>query len=449
MVDMVKERTLSATQWDRNQLEAQEDDKLMQILAALELRLGKIEKEQDRNRLFQSVMKKRSGRILLDSMSAFRLSRRLERLFEVVRTGENDPWPVQEVLGVFDGLVARMLAKRITLFVVALFAVVPAVSSLILLAEQNRHMIEQNRVEESYDLERIRKSLLEVINGTSAQFVVDENGVQSLELLSTYHKRIREEAFGTYISIDKQRWSKEQVEAEPPLRFVDLRGCNLNNLALGGALGLVEGESRDDISRVFLGNGNLQGTKFLRSKLTGSVFKNANAQGMLVSSPDARYCDFSGIDAKNATFSWDAKTSTPIDLSHASFDRAQLEDSFFDQAILINTSFTGTNLSNVSVYAGMVAECDFTQADFGAGIRFPETPVHKTLIRIEQKEKIELESFCFFEKTEDHEILRIMTDKKKYDAWWAGTKATLDAAAETELEEVKTKNRELKAAGEI
>ena len=435
--------------WTQETLGNLEDAQLLQLQQQFEARMSRIDRTLARDQLFRSIFRKRSGRVIADSLSAFRLSRRIEKLFESTRKGVEDGWPVDEVLAVFDGLIARMLAKRVVLFVVALFTIIPSVGSLILLARQNHFMIEENRVEQSYNLETIRKSLLEVINGTSRQLVTADSGNQIFVQLPTYHKRIREEAFGTFISIDKQRWNQEQIQATPPIRYVDLRGCNLENLALGGALGLVEGESRDDLSRVFLAHANLRNTKFLRSRLTGSVFKNSEANGILISSPDATGCDFSGMFAPGARFYSDAKTSTPLDLSGAIFDHATLLDAEFDQVLLMGVSLEGTVLSGAKFVAGLIAECDFTNADLGDGIIIRETPVHKTLVRRDQLALMQLPSFCTVEETEDSGFVKIMTDKVAYDRWWEQQQAALDAAAEQELEEVESRKEALEAAGDV
>lgn len=446
---MKQKNTGSLAPWTRETLDDLRDAELLHLEKQFEARMSRIERTLARDQLFQSIFRKRSGRVLIDSLSAFRMSRRIEKLFESTRKGVQDGWPVEEVLAVFDGLIARMLAKRMVLFGVALFTIIPSVGSLILLARQNQFMIEENTVEQAYHLESIRKSLLEVINGTSRQLVTADSGNQVFIPLPTYHKRIREEAFGTYISIDKQRWSTEQIQANPPVRYVDLRGCNLEGLALGGALGLVEGESRDDLSRVFLAHANLRNTKFLRSRLTGSVFRNSEADGILISSPDATDCDFSGIHAPGARFYSDAKTSTPLDLSRSNFDRANLSGTEFDQVFFIGVSLNETVLSGAVFKAGLIAECDLTQADLGDGITIIETPVHKTLVRREQLPSVRLPPFCVVEETEDPDVARIMTDEDAYDRWWEQQKTELDAAAEKELEEVQSRNELLEAAGEI
>jgi len=450
MLTLIKKIIPTSPNWDRPALDGKPDNELLSVRCELENRLEKLEQERARNELYRSIMKQRTGRILVDSFLMVRLSARLERLFEAIRSGSAEAWPVDEALAVFDGVVARMLAKRVTMLVVAVFTIVPAVGSLILLAEQNWHMIEQNRVEEVYSFETIRKSLLEVINGTSQQFVSDNEseGAQRIEALPSYHRRIRTEAFGTYISFEKQRWSKAEKFALPPTRYVDMRGCNLSHLTLGGGLGLIEGESREDMSRVYLAKADLTGSKFLRSHLTGTVLRDAKATGLYLSSPDASFCDFSGMDAEGSQFVFDAKTSTPLDLSHAIFDGAHLEHSFFDQAILIQCSFNGSHLSGVTFSAGIVGDCNLTQAELGEGVRFVETPVHKTLVRQDQQARIEIPEFCYYETTEVDGVVRIMTDKAKYDAWWIHNKAKLDAAAEAELKEVEEKRRALEAAGE-
>ncbi len=433
------------TDWTQESLNNQDDQPLLNILKKFETENARIEQIQAREQLYQSIIKKRSGRIFLGSLSGVQLSKRIERLFETMQKGWVDPWPVDEAVEVFDGLVARMVAKRLTLFIVALFTIIPAVGSLVLLAQQNRHLIEQNRIEETFEFKQIRKGLLEIINGVSRQMVVVD-GEQRIELLPSYHKRIREEAFGSYIAIDKQRWETHDINALPPNRYVDLRGCNLSGLALGGALGLVEGESRDDLTRVFLANADLENTKFLNSKLTGTVFKNANATGILISSPDASHADFSHINAQGAAFYSDPKTSTPLDLTQARFDQANLKNAVFDQAMLINVNFTGTQLEGAQILGGLIGECDFTQADIGEGLAIFETPIHKTLFTVGQLKRVSLPPFCYAEETGDPNILRIMTDPEKYNAWWSAMSEELDAAVEQELQEVEAKNQQIDEA---
>jgi uncharacterized protein YjbI with pentapeptide repeats len=441
-------QTSTERRWKRKDLERLDDASLAGLRAAFESKLEEFDADEAKELINSSVFKKRSARMLIGSLGTMSLTKRIERLFHAINTGNIDPWPVDEALEVMDGLISRILAKRLVLVLVALITVVPAVASLALLASQNQHMIEQIRTEERFELNQIRKNLLEVINGVSAQWII-ENGTSKQVKLPTYHKRIREEAFGTYISIDKQRWLPEETQALKPTRFVDLRGCNLQGLALGGALGLIEGESRNDISRVYLSGANLASTKFLRSSLVGSVFKDSHAPGVLISSPDASYADFTGMQAPGALFAYDASTSTPIDLTNAIFDRADLSSAVFDQAVMAKVSFDSTNLSGVQVISGMVAECDLTQAELGSGLVLIDTPVHKTRVLSSQLPYISLPVFCYVESTEHPEVVQIMTDFEKYNAWWAQESVEMDAAVEQEAQEIEQRKQALEAAESI
>ncbi|MEQ9824946.1 MAG: pentapeptide repeat-containing protein [Puniceicoccaceae bacterium] len=425
-------------QWERPELETQVDETLRKILLELEQQWQTLERNRAREALFTSIFRRHSGRMLLDSLSPFRLTRRLETLFVSLLERARDPWPVEESLAVLDGLVARMVAKRLTLVVVGLFTVVPAVGSLVLLAQQNRHMIEQSRVEAAYQLGAIRKSMLEVINGTAPQWV-NEGGTPTRVALPTYHKRIREEAFGTFVSVDKQRWSRGERAALPPTRWVDLRGSNLAGLVLGSAIGLVEDQDEDDLSRLYLADANLRQTRFLRSSLTGSVFRNAQADGLQISSADATYCDFSHMHAPGAGFLWESHRSEPLDLSHASFDGAMLQGAWFDQAMVSQASFHGTALSGVTFHAGFMVDVDLSTADLGEGIHFSESMVHRTRVHTDQRAKITLPSFCEYEATDDPDLWLIQTDPVAYESWWEQQQAAMEAAVEQERQEFESR----------
>jgi uncharacterized protein YjbI with pentapeptide repeats len=431
--------------WQRAELEAMPDAALVELLKQVEARWERLERARARETLYRSMVRKRSGRLVQDSLTPVRLTGRLERLFTALREGARDPWPVEEALHVMDGLVARMVAKRLTLLLVGLLTIVPAVGTLVLLAQQNQHLIEQSQVEGAYQLEAIRKGLMEVINGTSRQWVQGNGDGQWADLPSN-HKRIREEAMASLVAVEKRRWTLREREATPPTRYVDLRGANLAGLALGGALGLVTGEARDDFSRLYLAGADVRGTRFLRSKLTGTVFHGAQAEGLQLSSADATYCDFSDMVAPGSRFLWDSYRSEPLDLSHARFDGADLTGAVFDQAVVSHVNFDGARLSGVQFYGGIWMDVDLTGAELGQGMDFADSMVHRTRVRADQRMSVALPPFCDIESTDDPGVLLIVTDAARYEAWWQEQQAAMEAAVEQELEANRTRQQELDAA---
>lgn len=417
-------------------LNMETDLSLQEIHKSLLKKWATIERKEARSELLKTVFKTHTKHILADSLFNAKLTNRIESLFEAIREKPENSWPAGEATQVIEGLVARLLAKRMVLLIVALLAVVPAISSMILLAQQNRHMIEQNRAEETANYDLIRTSLLDIIYNTYNQSV-EEDGQFVQKTLPLHHRRIRAEAFGTFISLEKQRWTNDELTSLPPKRWVDLRSADLRELALGGRIGLVRGESRNDFTRIFLENANLEGITLMQARLTGSIFRNANASNFTLSSPDATYADFSGIDATNSIFDYDGKSSTPLDLSHSNFDNANLTNASFRQAIFNEVSFENARLSGAILDSCYVINCDWTSVDLGVGVDLSTSPIHKTLVRSEQLTLMKLLPFCTPEDTEDPEIVRLVTDYQAYEVWQAEQMEILEKAAEEEIKQLQ------------
>ncbi len=416
------------------ELEGLSDDQLKDLLWRLEIRYAKLQRRFQREELFAAFAKRRVTRIAWDTVSIARLDNRIERLFEAVRNGVK-PWPANEALGVVDGLASRLVSKRLTLGLIAVITIVPAFASLILLAKQNADMVEQNRAEEISSYKLNRSLLYDRLFTTMLQW--DYSGEEPRQVrLPFNHQRIRAESFGTLIALDKQRWTDAERTAMPPTRYVDLRSCNLYKVSVGGRIGLIRDQERNDFSRVFLENANLVGASFLNSKLDGSVFRYCEAQGATFSSPSAIATDFTGIQAENAEFYYDPKSQTPLDLTNSNFSQANLRNAVFEQAWLQNCDFESADFTGSKFDTCQILECDFTTALLGNGIDFSNTVIHKTLFLEEQLENVILPPFGYVEETETEEVKRVMTNAEQYEAWYAEQAAIMEKLANEELREL-------------
>ncbi len=389
--------------------------------------------EVGRGELLAALARRRVLRMSGDAVLGARLDRRIERLFEAVRRGEQ-PWPMDEVVRVIDGLVGRLVSRRILLSLVGLLTVIPAIGSLALLAKQNAEMIEKNRVEEWADFREDRTNLTDVIFARAPQVVVGENGESVVEDWPAFHPRLRGEAFGTLIALEKQRWTPEEREAVPPTRYLDFRGSDLGYLPLGAYLGVETGTPKTDFSRLWLKDCDLRHTQFTTTRLDYTVFRGANAEGILIQGPSMDHVDFREVEAPGAQFHHNGKTGDFLSMVETKFDRSRLRGAVFNLVYAERASFEETDLSGVVFQESNFLDCDFTTASLGEEADWSQSAFHRCLVTEEQAEVIRLPEFCFLESGGEPNIRRIMTDPEKYEAWFASYRAELEARSRAELE---------------
>lgn len=412
---------------DRNtELEAMSDAELSRLLLSLSRRNSLLTQRRDAHELVKTLARRRALGFASATITGGRLDVRIEKLFDAIHA-EKTKIPVNEVLRVFDGIAGRIISKRIWIAIIAVFTILPAIASLWLLASQNKSMIEQNQVEEDSDYRTNVLSAMEILNGTFLQNV-SENGEFKLTELPMHHPRIRAEAFDTLVSLQKMRWKPDQKE-----RYLEFRGCNLSNLALGGSIGLLSDLEKRDFTRLYLEGANLNNTKFYNSPLDGCVFRNAQAAGIQIVSPGAKNTDFSGMQAPGALFSADFQAETPLEMDGVTFDKANLSGATFDQALITSSSFDQTDLSGAIFEQCNIAKCDFSTANLGAGIDWSNTGLHKCLLTDEQLKTVQLAPFCTTEPGDTPGTVRVMTDIDKCNAWFAERQAEMEALAKEEL----------------
>lgn len=418
----------------RSELGEKSESELRLMLHDLREKRDRLRGQVGRSELLAAVARRRVLKTSGDVLLGTRLESRLERLFEAVRQ-RRDPWPVDEVVRVIDGLVARLITRRISLSVVGLMTVIPAVASLILLAKQNSDMIEKNIAEETADFKDDRAEMTDILFARWNQ-VVGEGAEARMEEMPAFHPRLRAEAFNTLVALEKQRWTEDERQSLPPSRFVDLRGNDLSYLVLGGAIGLEVGAVKNDFTRLRLDGADLTSTNLLFSFLDHSVFQGAKAEEITVSSPSMNYVDFRDVQAAGARFEYNGKTGDFLSMTETRFDRSDLSGALFFMAYLERASLDETNLTGAVLNQSHFFECDFTTAVIGESTDWSDSFFHKCLVTEAQAEVITLPAFCFLEPGEEEGTRRIMTDPEKYQAFYEQHDAEMREASLKELEEM-------------
>lgn len=136
---------MGQSKWEtarREELGGKSVEELRGLLEQTRARAGRLRDRLGREELLATIARRRVLRTSGDALFGARLDVRLERLFDAVRRGA-EPWPVNEVVRVIDGLVARLITRRISLGFVGLLTAIPAVASLVLLAKQNSEMVQK------------------------------------------------------------------------------------------------------------------------------------------------------------------------------------------------------------------------------------------------------------------------------------------------------------------
>ncbi|MCB1089042.1 MAG: pentapeptide repeat-containing protein, partial [Verrucomicrobiae bacterium] len=409
----------------REELRGKSEEELRELLEQTRARAGRLRERLGREELLATIARRRVLRTSGDALFGARLDVRLERLFDAVRRGA-EPWPVNEVVRVIDGLVARLITRRISLGFVGLLTAIPAVASLVLLAKQNSEMVQKNQAEEIADFRQDRTEMTDLLFARYDQ-ITGQGETAKNESLPAFHPRLRAEAFNTLIALEKERWSEAERKAMPPTRFVDLRGADLRELNLGGAIGLEVGSVKNDFTRLRLDGANLAATSLLFSHLDGTVFRGAEAEGMTIVSPSMDHADLSDVRAPGARFEYNAKTQDFLSMAKTNFDRADLREAVFTMAYLDEASFDGTRLEGVVFDESNFIRCDFSTASIGESADWSKSSFHQCHVTVAQAAVIKLPEYCFFEKGEAEGTQRIMTDPAKYEAWYAKHAAEMEA----------------------
>lgn len=423
---------------DRDSLSALSTEELARLKEQLEQHCEKLETRLAREELIKSLGRRRAVRIAGDTMTGSRLDVRIERLFESLREGR-EPWPIEEAVRVVDGIVGRIMARRLWIGVLGLLTVVPALASLYLLASQNSNMIRKVQIEEGVGYRRSHVNFTEILLSESPQVVVEKDGANKFVEMPSYHRRLRSEAFSSLIALEKKRWSADEREALPPVRYINFRNSDLHGLTLGNTIGLEEGALNRDFSRLLLDNSDLTDARLLNGSLDGSRFRNVRADRILIVSPSAKQADFTGMSARGASFEFSAGTEEPFEMEKAVFDMADLTGSTFRLTVVQEGSFEATILEGVSFDEAYFIHCDFTRARFGEKFDWTGAVVHKCAVTGEQVKSMVLPDYCYFDEEDGDR--RIMCDYEKYESWRQAQMEKLQKAADEEMKRWKEEGR--------
>lgn len=397
------------------ELETKELNTLRQLQRDLTQEKERIQIQIERSELAATVTRRRAMRLAGDTFIGCRLDQRIERFFDTVRAGIKRP-AVEDVVQIIDGLVARAIARRIWIAIIAVMTITPAVISLVLLGVQNETMITKLQAEQEDRFRLDRAELLSVLQANRIRWVGTGNS-RELEDSPAHHRRVRAASLFALISLEKQRWSDEERVAMPPSRLVDLRFGNYEALSIGGHLSAENGKQATDLTRVRLDGGKISHARIVNVWLDGSSLREVNAEQTQFHLPSARNTDFTGMQARGAIFSWDLLIAEPFHIEKSIFDHADLGEAKFEQVLILRSSFDGTDLTGAEYKQTYFAHCDLTKAklgnaDFSTGL----SGLHHCLITVEQAGEIKLPSYCRVEKTKREGVLEILSDKEKYEA---------------------------------
>ena len=183
------------------ELKSEELLTLRQLHHELSQERKKIQRQIERSELAATVTRRRAVRLAGDTFIGCRLDRRIERLFDTVRAGVTRP-AVEDVVNIIDGLVARAIARRIWIGIIAIMTITPAVISLGLLGIQNETMIAKLEAEQKDQFRLDRIELLSVIQANQIRWV-GTGMARKLENLSAHDRRVRAAALFALISQEK------------------------------------------------------------------------------------------------------------------------------------------------------------------------------------------------------------------------------------------------------
>ncbi|MGB0776169.1 MAG: pentapeptide repeat-containing protein, partial [Akkermansiaceae bacterium] len=355
----------------------------------------------------------RARRIASDTLMGCRLDERINQLFQVVRSGERR-LATEEVVQVIDGLVARVISRRIWIGIIALMTVLPAAASLVLLSLQNQTMVKKLEAEELVAFQQDRQEFISMLQANEIR-AVGSGASRRLQNNPAYHRHVRSAAMMSLIALEKQRWSEDERSALPATRRVDLRVGEYTTLVIGSHLSLGSDEVATDLTRVNLDGSDLNAAKLYNVWLDGSSFRNVRAEGARFWLSSARHTDFSNMHAPKASFAWDALIAEPLHIESSRFNGANLQGASFDQVLMIDCTFEGADLTGAVYNETFFKGCDLTKcklgaADFTKGF----CGLHKCRITSEQKNQIKLPSYCRVEKSPQAGVWVVMSDAKAY-----------------------------------
>ncbi|BDS06537.1 hypothetical protein NT6N_15770 [Oceaniferula spumae] len=400
------------------ELSAMDLSSLDDLHRGLKREIDKVQRQLERNELAAAVTRRRAVRLAGDTLVGCRLDSRIERLFVTVREG-GKRLPVEDVVQVIDGLVARAISRRIWIGIIATLTILPAVISLFLLGVQNNTMITKLEAEEMNSFRRDREEFLDILQSNRIHWV-GTGAERRLEDFPRYHRHVRSAAMMSYIALEKQRWSEDERTALPAIRKVDLQRGEYVALTIGSHLSLKQGEVATDLTRVVFDGGNFASANFFNVWLDGSSFRGVTAENSRFWLPSARQVDFSGMNAKGAEFSWDPKIAEPLHMEDATFDDADLSNTRWEQVFILRNSFKNADLRGATYQMTKFTHCDLTSAmlgnaDFSKGF----TGLHECLVTQEQADAIKLPSYCYLEKTDQPDVLKVLTNLKLYEEAWS------------------------------
>lgn len=414
----MKNRVTTSTPSMEEDLAALGAGELRDLHAEFTARLESLQRWDGRKHLVGAILRRRAAGLAADTFGPVRLDRRLEKLFESLRAS-TDPWPVEDAMRVIDGVVARLVSRRIWMGLVALLTIVPAIVSLLLLAAQNRDLHETMRVEDESQYRTTVTALRNTLHGESSLSLVRRIGGGSDEFVPAFHKRLRAEAFGTLIAMEKRRWSKEERSAVPATRYVDMRDSHFSNLVLGSRIGLDLELPRNDYSRIAFDGSGLSGASFLSAGLEDCRFDRIDGRGATFATRALDRARFRGADLREARFHSDGKTEESCLLTATDFSGADLRGASFSDCFFVGAIFTGAKLGEIRLEGVRFKSCDLSDADLGEAPDWTDAIFNEVVFTADQVAALRLAG--------GHEILeekegkvRVILNPDEYFRWLEG-----------------------------
>jgi uncharacterized protein YjbI with pentapeptide repeats len=337
---------------------------LQQIRAELAARLESLQRTAGRKELIRTILRRRAMGLAVDSLGPVRLDERLERLFESLRT-TTDPWPIEDAMRVIDGIVARLVSRRLWMGLVALLTIIPAIVSLLLLAHQNRDLHETMKVEDESQYRSNITALRNTLHGESSLSLVRRLGETGDEFVPAFHRRLRAEVFGTLVAMEKRRWSEADRTAMPPRRYIDMRNSHFARLVIGRRIGLDFDLPRNDFARLAFDGSDLRGASLLSAGLEACRFDGIDGRETIFDTGMLDGSRFVGADLRGARFYSDGKTGESCSMVGTDFTNANLRGASLFDCFLFNTVFNGANLEGVRLDGVRFKNCDLTAAQLG------------------------------------------------------------------------------------
>lgn len=290
-------------------------------------------------------------------LTSHRLDEKFERLIEHIR-GKERSWPGREVLAIAEGMIAKLIVKRIWVFTLSFLTFIPAVLTLFFLASQNKILNEQNRIDTEAETKILKEQFLTAIYETS---FLEEDGFPE-HPLPRWHHRLRAEAVSSLIPLEKASWSKKERESLPPVRYLSLANANLHSVTLGADHGLVADEP-PDVSRIDFRNSELSRCQIYTRSIDGCDFTGSTANSMQIWTRSAKHVNFSSLSAANAVFRKDEYYQDYSAFHLSSFADSDLAQSRYFFIGLENCDFKKTNLAEARFTGCRLSQCDLSRAN--------------------------------------------------------------------------------------